>query len=147
MRRCELLAQSGERGEVCRALPLFVAKALVGAARKQEIDGDGMTKALLAAFEKHPVGRLRLSPKTFGAGEPVEFLGHCLTPCEGGVRIAITDANKRKFEHRMKAKLRSLAKTKRKRARREALHDIKQDIQSWAAAFTLCDDTQKIRSY
>jgi len=114
---------------------------------KTKSDRDSMTKALLAAFEKHPVGRLRLSPKTFGAGEPVEFLGHCLTPCEGGVRIAITDANKRKFEHRMKAKLRSLAKTKRKRARREALHDIKQDIQSWAAAFTLCDDTQKIRSY
>jgi hypothetical protein len=106
-----------------------------------------MTEALLAAFEAHPVGRLRLSPKTFGPGEPVEFLGHCLTPCEEGVHIEITDANKRKFEDRMKSKLRSLAKTKRQKARRKALHDIKQDIQSWAAAFTLCDDTQKIRSY
>ena len=106
-----------------------------------------MTKALLAAFEAHPVGRLRLSPRTFAPGEPVEFLGHCLTPCEEGVRIEITDANKRKFEDRMKSKLRSLAKTKRQRARRKALHDIKQDIRSWADAFTLCDDTQKIRSY
>jgi hypothetical protein len=47
----------------------------------------------------------------------------------------------------MKSKLRSLAKTKRPRARRKALHDIKQEIQSWTAAFTLCDDTQKIRFY
>jgi hypothetical protein len=114
---------------------------------KTNSDRDSMTKALLAAFEAHPVGRLRLSPKTFGPGEPVEFLGHCLTPCEEGVRIEITDANKRKFEDRMKSKLRSLAKTKRQRARRKALHDIKQDIQSWTAAFTLCKDTQKIRSY
>ena len=114
---------------------------------KTKSDRDSMTKALLVAFEAHPVGRLRLSTKTFGPGEPVEFLGHCLTPCEEGVRIEITDANKRKFEDRMKAKLRSLAKTKRQRARRKALHDIKQDIQSWVDAFTLCDDTQKIRSY
>jgi hypothetical protein len=76
-----------------------------------------------------------------------EFLGHRLTPCEGGVRIEVSDANKRKFEDRMKSKLRSLAKTKRQRARREALHDIKQAIQSWADAFTLCDETQKIRAY
>ena len=114
---------------------------------KTQSDRDSMTEALFAAFEAHPVGRLRLSPKTFGPGEPVEFLGHCLTPCEEGVRIEITDANKRKFEDRMKSKLRSLAKTKRQRARRKALHDIKQHIQSWADAFTLCDDTQKIRSY
>lgn len=106
-----------------------------------------MTEALLAAFEAHPVGRLRLSPKTFEPGEPVEFLGHRLTPCEEGVRIEITDANKRKFEDRMKSKLRSLAKTKRQRARRKALHDIKEAIRSWADAFTLCDDTPKIRSY
>ena len=33
-----------ERGEVCRTLALLVAKALVGAARKQEIDGDGMVE-------------------------------------------------------------------------------------------------------
>ena len=114
---------------------------------KTKSDRDSMTKALLAAFEAHPVGRLRLSPKTFAPGEPVEFLGHRLTPCEEGVRIEITDANKRKFEDRMKSKLRSLAKTKRPRARRKALHDIKQDIRSWAAAFTLCDDIQEIRSY
>ena len=86
---------------------------------KTKSDRDSMTKALLAAFEAHPVGRLRLSPRTFGPGEPVEFLGHRLTPCEEGVRIEITDANKRKFEDRMKSKLRSLAKTKRQRARRK----------------------------
>jgi len=53
----------------------------------------------------------------------------------------------RKFEDRMKSKLRSLAKTKRQRGRRKALHDIKEGIQSWVAAFKLCDDIQKIRSY
>ena len=114
---------------------------------KTKSDRDSTTKALLAAFEAHPVGRLRLSPKTFAPGEPIEFLGHRLTPCEGGVHIEVSDANKRKFEDRMKSKLRSLAKTKRQRARREALHDIKEAIRSWADAFTLCDDTQKIRSY
>jgi hypothetical protein len=114
---------------------------------KTKSDRDSMSKALLAAFEAHPVGRLRLSPKTFAPGEPVEFLGHCLTPCEEGVRIEITDANKRKFEDRMKSKLRSLAKTKRQSARQKALDDIKQHIQSWAAAFPLCDETQKIRTY
>jgi Reverse transcriptase (RNA-dependent DNA polymerase) len=114
---------------------------------KTKSDRDSMTKALLAAFEAHPVGRLRLSPKTFALGEPVEFLGHRLTPCQGDVRTEISNSNKRKFENRMKSKVRSLAKTKRQRARRKALHDIQQDIQSWAAAFTLCEDTQKIRSY
>ena len=47
---------------------------------KTKSDRDSMTKALLAAFEAHPVGRLRLSPRTFAPGEPVEFLGHRLTP-------------------------------------------------------------------
>ena len=114
---------------------------------KTKSDRDSMTKALLAAFEAHPVGRLRLSPRTFAPGEPIEFLGHRLTPCEGGVHIEPDDDNKRKFEDRMKSKLRSLAKTKRQTGRRKALHDIKKHIQSWVGAFTLCDDIQKIRSY
>ena len=114
---------------------------------KTKSDRDSMTEALLAAFEAHPVGRLRLSPRAFAPGEPVEFLGHRLTPCKGDVRIEVTDSNKRKFEERMKSKLRSLAKTKRQGARRKALHDIKEDIQSWADAFKLCDDIQEIRAY
>ena len=114
---------------------------------KTKSDRDSTTKALLAAFEAHPVGRLRLSPKKFEPGEPLEFLGHRLTPCEGGVHIEPDDDNKRKFEDRMKSKLRSLAKTKRQTGRRKALHDIKKHIQSWVGAFTLCDDIQKIRSY
>ena len=114
---------------------------------KTKSERDSTTEALLAAFEAHPVGRLRLSPKTFAPGEPIEFLGHRLTPCEGGVHIEPDDDNKRKFEDRMKSKLRSLAKTKRQTGRRKALHDIKKHIQSWVGAFTLCDDIQKIRSY
>jgi hypothetical protein len=114
---------------------------------KTKSDRDSMTKTLLAAFEAHPVGRLRLSPKTFAPGEPIEFLGHRLTPCEGGVHIEPDDDNKRKFEDRMKSKLRSLAKTKRPRARRTALHRIKEDIRSWVDAFSLCDDIKEIRSY
>jgi hypothetical protein len=43
--------------------------------------------------------------------------------------------------------LRSLAQTKRPSARRKALHDIKQDIRSWSAAFALCNYIQEIRSY
>ena len=68
-------------------------------------------------------------------------------PCKGDVRIEVTDSNKRKFEDRMKSKLRSLAKTQRQGARRKALHDLKEDIRSWVAAFKLCDDIKEIRAY
>jgi len=46
---------------------------------KTKSDRDSKTEALLAAFEAHPVGRLRLSPTRFAPGEPFEFLGHRLT--------------------------------------------------------------------
>jgi hypothetical protein len=86
---------------------------------KVKSDVDGMTKALLAAFEAHPVGRLRLSQRRFSPGEPIEFLGHRLTPFKEDVTIEVTDSNKRKFEDRMKSKLRCLAKTKRPSARKK----------------------------
>jgi hypothetical protein len=50
---------------------------------KTKSERDSMTEALLAAFEAHPVGRLRLSQRRFSPGEPIEFLGHRLTPFKG----------------------------------------------------------------
>ena len=114
---------------------------------KTKNDRDSTTKALLAAFKAHPVGRLRLSPRRFAPGEPIEFLGHRLTPCKGDVRIEVSDSNKRKFQDKMNLMLRSLAKTEQSKARRKALHEMKKDIESRAAAFALCDDIKKIRSY
>ena len=113
---------------------------------KTKSDRDSMTKALLAAFEKHPVGRLRLSPKAFAPGAPVEFLGHRLTHSKETVRIEPTDSNRRKFERRVKSKLRSLANTELPRSRRRRLQRIKKYIRSWTNSFKLCDDIEKIRS-
>jgi hypothetical protein len=113
---------------------------------KTKSDRDSMTKALLAAFEAHPVGRLRLSPRTFAPGEPVEFLGHRLTLCKGGVRVEPDVDNKQKFEAEVKCELAYLNRTKSAAARRECLRRLEEYIQSWTASFKLCDDIEAFRS-
>jgi hypothetical protein len=113
---------------------------------KTKSDRDSMTKALLAAFEAHPVGRLRLSLKTFALGGPIDFLGHRLTSCEGSVRIEPDDDNRQKFERRVASELRSLAKTKLLGARWERFDRLKEYIRSWTESFKLCDDINKTRS-
>jgi len=113
---------------------------------KSKSDVECMTKALSAALEGHPVGRLRPSLRNFAPGEPIEFLGHRLTLCNGGVRTEPDDDNRRKFEGKVKRKLARLKLAKSAGARRRCLRRLEDYIGSWTAAFALCDDIEGIRS-
>jgi hypothetical protein len=113
---------------------------------KSKSDVESMTKALSVALEGHPVGRLRPSLRNFAPGEPIEFLGHRLTLCKGGVRVEPDDENRQEFERKVKRKLAYLKLTKSAAARRKRLRRSEEYIQSWTAAFALCDDIEKIRS-
>jgi hypothetical protein len=116
---------------------------------KKESDVVTMTQALVSALEAHPVGRLRPKLKVFEPGQPVEFLGHSLTPKAGGkVRIEPSPKNREKFEGTMVAKLNHLQFSKLGPAARAREYDeIKHYVRSWIAAFSLCDGIGDYRTY
>ncbi|HUN95799.1 MAG TPA: hypothetical protein VMU69_06115 [Bradyrhizobium sp.] len=106
-------------------------------------EGDVVTmiKALGGALECHPAGRFRPNVKYFPPGEPIKFLGHCLTAKLGGkIRIDPSPQNREKFEAKIAAKLNHLLVGKLgKRSRKRRYREAKHFIQSWTAAFALCD--------
>lgn len=109
---------------------------------KEESDLVTMTEALETAFKAHPVGLITPKRKLFNPGQPVEFLGHCLTPQSGGkTRIEPSQKNWEKFERKMKRQLNRLKYEKLSAAERSREQKkAKRYVRSWMAAFCLCDE-------
>lgn len=116
---------------------------------KEEGDVVTMMKALWSALEAHPVGLLRPKLKVFEPGQPVEFLGHNLTPKAGGkIRIDPSPKNKEKFAAIMVAKLNYLQFAKlTPKVRVREYGELKHYVRSWTAAFSLCDGIGDCRTY
>jgi hypothetical protein len=113
---------------------------------KTRSERDSMTKALGAALKAHPVGRLRPRKKVFKRGEPIEFLGHLFSIKSGMVQIEPSQARMDEFLTRVSSDLArlqraTLALSKRKRKYRK----LKEYIESWTAAFQLCDNIDMLR--
>jgi reverse transcriptase-like protein len=108
---------------------------------KEESDMVTMMKALETAFQAHPVGLLTPKHKVFHPGQPLEPLGHCLTPQSGGkIRIEPSEENWKKFESDMRWQLKRLKYKKMSAAVRfRAKQKAKRYVRSWMAAFCLCD--------
>ena len=113
---------------------------------KSKSDVASMTKALSAALEGHPVGRLRPSLQSFAPGEPVEFFGHRLNAIEGVVRVEPMMKTGTNSNREVKRELACLKRTKSAAARRERLRGWKSTSSRGPLAFALCDDIEKIRS-
>ena len=115
---------------------------------KTKSDRDSMTDTLGRALEAHPAGRLRPSRTTFKAGQPIEFLGHVLSLTNGVVRIEPSEKRQREFLSRVSSDLAYLQKASVPASTREERYEaLKEYIQGWAAAFTLCDDIEKIEAH
>lgn len=110
-----------------------------------ESNAVSMMEALRSALIAHPVGRLRPKAKFFHGGEPIDFLGHRLTPDNGTVLVAPTLVNQQKFEKTVEAMLRRM---KRKNVtpdeRAKATKNLDRYLRSWSAAFKLCDGIEAI---
>ena len=92
---------------------------------KEESDMVAMMKALETAFQAHPVGLLTPKRKMFHPGQPLEPLGHCLTPQSGGkIRIEPSQKNWEKFERKMKRQLNRLKYEKLSAAARFAARSL-----------------------
>lgn len=109
---------------------------------KEESDMVTMMEALETAFKAHPVGLLTPKRKVFHPGQPVESLGHCLTPQPGGkIRIEPSQQNCEEFERTVKRHLNYLKYEKLSAAARfRAQQKAKRYVRSWMAAFCLCDE-------
>jgi hypothetical protein len=116
---------------------------------KEEGDMATMLQALESALQAHPVGLLKPKLKLFLRGERVEFLGHYLTPQSGGkIRIEPSEKNRQKFERMMRRQFNRLRYEKLSgTARLEAQQNAKRYVQSWAAAFSLCDGIGDYRAF
>jgi Reverse transcriptase (RNA-dependent DNA polymerase) len=115
----------------------------------EESDMVTMMEALRSALKAHPVGLLWPKCKMFKPGEPVEFLGHCLTPKAGGkVRIDPSPKNAEKFEAMMVAKLNHLRFAKlAPKVRAREYRELQHYVRSWTAAFGLCEGISDFRAY
>ena len=113
---------------------------------KSESDADAMTESLGLALKKHPAGHLWPKIKSFGAGGPIDFLGHRLTAHGDKVRVQPTPENRKKFERKMKEGLARLTRSTLAPAARERLvRDLKSDLSSHASNFRLCDGVKECR--
>jgi hypothetical protein len=85
----------------------------------------------------------------FHPGQPVESLGHCLTPQPGGkIRIEPSQKNWEKFERKMKRQLNRLKYEKLSAAARfRTEQKARRYVRSWMAAFCLCDGIGQHEAY
>lgn len=115
---------------------------------KEESDVVTMLEALETAFHTHPVGLLTPKKKLFHPGQPVQFLGHSLTPQSGGHILIEPDLkNRKKFERIMGRKVNHLKYEKLSAAVRiRAQRKARRYVQSWTATFKLCDDIGAVRA-
>jgi len=115
---------------------------------KEASDMVTMLEALESALQAHPVGLLKPKRKLFHPGQPVEFLGHCLIPqSTGKIRIEPSQKAHDRFERNMGRmvnylKYEKLSSAERFRVQRRA----RRHVQSWTAAFKLCDDIGAVRA-
>ena len=115
---------------------------------KEEGDVVTMMKALWSALEAHPVGLLRPKFKVFEPGQPVEFLGHKLTPkANGKVRIDPSPKNKEKFEWTVTTNLYHQQFAKSLNVRKRKLRELQHYVRSWTSAFGLCDGIEDCRTH
>jgi hypothetical protein len=113
---------------------------------KTESDAVTMIKALGAALEAHPAGQFRPKIKVFPQGQPIEFLGHSFTrKAGGGVCIEPSAENLKDFEWTM-SKLNRFGKLG-SNSRTLLWRDLRRYVQSWSAAFSLCDNIDAHRDF
>jgi hypothetical protein len=116
---------------------------------KEEGDVVQIVKALGGALEHHPAGRLWPKIESFRPGETINFLGRSFTPQAGGkIRITPSPKNREKFEATVTAGLKHLQFSKLgKRARKRRHRELIRYVSSWAAAFSLCEGIDELRTF
>jgi hypothetical protein len=109
-----------------------------------------MCNILLSALKAHPAGPFQPTIKHCNPGEPIDFLGHTLTPKNGLIRIDPDDHNRQKVEKLMQRVTSTCAwlnkvmlppLTRQKIAKR-----LERDVRSQTAWLKLCDGIKEIRS-
>ena len=128
-------------------VPSYADNMLIMA--KSEEDAVSMSKALLSAFQAHPVGHLMPTLKSQSRqGQWVHFLGHCLRVEGQFVQIVPSPKNEAKFAKRIKTGLKSVGNTnlsgyvRRARARR-----VQRYIKSWTGSFSRCDGMKERKKH
>lgn len=117
---------------------------------KSEGDVVSMNKALWSALKAHPAGHLR--PKqtgVFSPGQPIDFLGHRLTPQGKKVRIEPTPENLKKYCVAVERGLRRIVHGASSNIRAQRARELRGYIRSWCAAFKLWDEAgvQKAKDF
>jgi hypothetical protein len=112
-----------------------------------ENEAVSMTKALWAALEANPAGRLRPTVKGFDPGQAIEFLGHELIYPKGGVIVRPTVKNLAKFHAaRLRLATRAKAKGLLPLERRARAKTYRRYVRGWCAAFSVCKGIEKLRA-
>ena len=114
---------------------------------KSESDVVSMSKSLWSALKAHPAGPFQPKVKKFDAGQPIEFLGHRLTPKDSVIHIEANERNRGKFKNHMASELRHLEEaTLTPAARARKIQRLRGHVRSWTAAFKLCEGIEDTRA-
>ena len=114
---------------------------------KSESDVVSMNQALWSSLKVHPAGHLQ--PKltgVFSPGQPIEFLGHRLTLCGGGVHIEPSPKNQAKFEMTLAKRLVLIKNAPGPLTRKRRAYDCQRYVRSWCAAFSLWPEWTEFRA-
>ena len=112
---------------------------------KGEKEAVAISSAFGCALKAHPAGHLVPNiPKSFGPGQPVEFLGHRLQRCQGAVKIDPTAENVQKFWDRVSLDVFRIKASPDKETARWRAAEARGYVRSWTSMFILCND---INSY
>jgi hypothetical protein len=116
---------------------------------KTKVDAASMF-ILSSALKAHPAGPFQPSIKHFNAGEPIDFLGHTLTPKNGLIRIDPDDHNRQKLQKLMQRVTSTCAAlnkmTLQPLTRQKIAKRLEREVRDRTEWLKLCDGIEEIRS-
>jgi hypothetical protein len=117
---------------------------------KTKDDVVSMSKALGSALKAHPAGPFQPTIKHFNHGEPIDFLGHRITPKNGLIRLDPDDRNHQELQKLVERVTSTCALLKKTTlpplTRQKIAQRLERVVVSRTAWLKLCDGINEIRS-